>query len=153
MNRLLLSIALVGTASLHAGSAENPPAPTADDLIAARKAGMEVQSSTIAAILQAIGANADITHFEAAGDAIAAWGQALPELFPPGTETGQDTQARPAVWSDRAGFEKAAAKLTAAARTMAKAAAAGNQSEFINAFRATNLACAACHFTYRFGRN
>jgi cytochrome c556 len=70
-----------------------------------------------------------------------------------GTESGQHTQARPAVWSDRAGFEKAATNLTVAAQAMAKAAAANNQREFINAFRATSLACATCHVTYRSGRN
>jgi cytochrome c556 len=153
MKKLALSMALLGIGGVLGANAQGSLAGTADDLIVARKAGMEAQASTIAAILRAIGAGADIMPFEAAGVAMAAWGQALPELFPVGTEVGNDTQARPAVWSDRAGFERAAANLTAAAQSMAKAAAAGNQAEFIRAFRVTNLACAACHFSYRFGRN
>jgi cytochrome c556 len=114
---------------------------------------MAIQSSVVASILQAISANVDIVPFEATSDAMAKWSQRLPDLFPPGTDSGHNTQARPAVWSDRAGFEKAAANLTIAAQAMAKAAAAGNQSEFIKAFRATSLACATCHVTYRSGRN
>jgi cytochrome c556 len=153
MNRLLLSIALLGFVGIQGAKADDPPAVAADDLIAARRTGMEMQASVIAAILQAIAANADITQFAAPGDAMAAWGKDMLELFPPGTEGGQDSKASPAVWSDRAGFENAAARLTTAAQAMAKAAAAGDQTEFINGFRATNLACANCHFTYRFGRN
>ena len=153
MNKLLLSMAILAIGGTHGARAEASPAAAADDLIAVRQAGMAVQSSVVAAILQAIGTNADIMPFAAAGDAMAEWSQGLPELFPPGTESGQNTQARPAVWSDRAGFETAAANLTVAAQAMAKAAAADNQREFINAFRATSLACATCHVTYRSGRN
>jgi cytochrome c556 len=124
-----------------------------EDLITARRAGMQVQASTIAAILNAIAGNADITQFAAAADAIAARGRDMVALFPRGSEGGPDTKAASAVWSDRAGFESAAAGLTTAAQAMAKAAAAGNQADFIRAFRATSLACATCHVTYRYGRN
>jgi cytochrome c556 len=153
MNRLLLSMAILGVGGICGAQADDSQAAATDAVIAVRQAGMAVQSSVVAAILQAIGTNADIMPFAATGDAMAEWSQRLPDLFPPGTESGQNTQARPAVWSDRAGFEKAAASLTVAAQAMAKAAAADNQREFINAFRATSLACATCHVTYRSGRN
>jgi cytochrome c556 len=153
MNRLPLSTALLVIGLIFGAQADESPAAAADYLIALRQTGMAIQSSVVAAILQAIGTNADIVPFAATGDAMAEWSQGLPDQFPPGTESGQNTQARPAVWSDRAGFEKAAANLTVAAQAMAKAATAGNQSEFIKAFRATSLACATCHVTYRSGRN
>jgi cytochrome c556 len=144
---------LLPIGGIHGAQADGPPAVTPDALIAARKASMEAQSSLLAAIMQAIIVNADIRPFAATGDAIAAWASDLPDLFPAGTEVGNDTQARPAVWSDRAGFEKAAAKLTEAAQTMAKTAASGDQAEFLKSYRGTMLACAACHVTYRSGRN
>jgi cytochrome c556 len=152
MNKLLLSIALLAVGGIHAATADGPVS-AADDLIAARQAGMLIQSSLLADIMRAIGANAEIGSFEDAGEAIAAWSMALPGLFPVGTEHGHSTRALPAIWSDRAGFEQAATNLTQAAQLMAKAAAAGKQSEFIKAFRATSLACAGCHFTYRYGLN
>jgi cytochrome c556 len=153
LSRLLLSIALLAIGSIHGAQADTPPAVTPDELIAARKASMEAQSSRLAAIMQAIVINADIRPFAATGEAIATWGRNLRDLFPAGTEVGNDTQARPAVWSDRAGFEMAAARLTDAAHSLAKAAVGGDQAEFIKAYRGTMLACAACHVIYRSGRN
>src|SRR4051812_13341754 len=57
-----------------------------------------------------------------AGDAIAAWGRAIPGLFAPGTDRGHTTRALPVIWSDRSGFEKAASNLTEAAQALSKAA-------------------------------
>jgi cytochrome c556 len=153
MNRLLLVVALLAVWSIQRGTTQGPASAAADDLIAARQAGMVIQASLIADILRAVGSNADISPFEDAGEAIAAWAVALPDLFSEGTEHGHNTRALPAIWSDRAGFEQAATNLTQSALIMAKAAAANNQFEFIKAFRATNLACAKCHFAYRYGLN
>jgi cytochrome c556 len=147
MNRRMLSVALLLTGGLQGAQADAP-----EDLIAARKAGMEAQSAQLAAITQAIIVNADIRQFAATGEAIAAWSKDIVDQFPPGTD-GHGSEARPAVWSDRAGFEKAAVKLGEAAQVMAKAAASGDQADFMRAYRGTLLACAACHVIYRSGRN
>jgi cytochrome c556 len=147
MNRRLLIMALLLSGGLQGAQADAP-----EDLIVARKAGMEAQSAQLAAITQAIIVNADIRQFAATGEAIAAWSKDIVDQFPPGTD-GQGSEARPAVWSDRAGFENAAAKLGEAAQVMAKAAASGDQADFMRAYRGTLLACAACHVIYRSGRN
>jgi cytochrome c556 len=138
---------LLLTSGLQGTQADSP-----EDLIVARKAGMEAQSAQLAAITQAIIVNADIKQFAATGEAIAAWSKDIVDQFPPGTD-GHGSEARPAVWSDRAGFEKAAAKLGDAAQVMANAAASGDQADFTRAYRGTLLACAACHVIYRSGRN
>ena len=77
--------------------------PTAEDLIAVRQGSMAMQATVIAAILQAIATDADIAPFADAGNAMAEWSRGMPALFPPGTEVGNNTQARAVVWSDRAG--------------------------------------------------
>jgi cytochrome c556 len=153
MSRLLLAIAILAVGSVRAAAPCDTPVAAADEWIATRQAGMAFQASLIADIVRAIGTEAEIAPFAGVGEAIAAWSMALPDLFPVGTERGHGTRALPAVWSDRAGFEQAAASLTQAALTMAKAAGAGDRPAFIKAAGATSLACARCHFTYRFGLN
>ena len=152
MNKLLLCVALLGMGVIYGARAEDPPATAADDLIATRQADMAIQTSLLEAIMMAIGADADIVPLKDAAGAIEALGMAIPELFPEGTERGHNTRALPAVWSDRAGFEKAAANLTEAARRMANAAATDNRPEFAKANLATVAACSTCHMAYRGAR-
>ncbi|TCT04128.1 cytochrome c556 [Tepidamorphus gemmatus] len=72
----------------------------------------------------------------------------IPGLFPPGTETGGDTEALPAIWSDAAGFAaKAEAMNAAAAKLIANPIEdlAGVQA----ALGALGQTCQGCHETYR----
>jgi cytochrome c556 len=78
--------------------------------------------------MMAIGADADIVPLKDAADAL------------------------PAVWSDRAGFERAAGNLAEAARRMATAAATDNRPEFAKANLETVAACSTCHMAYRGAR-
>jgi cytochrome c556 len=82
--------------------------------------------------------------FETFDEASAQFG----DLFPPGSDTGQDTEAAPAIWEDRAGFEDA---LKAWADAVDAAIAANPQTldetkpvagEIFNA-------CKGCHDDYR----
>jgi len=70
------------------------------------------------------------------------------ELFPAGSNTGEDTEAAPAIWEDRAGFEEALAKWQTA---VADAIAA--QPDTLDAAEPVAgpvfQACKACHETYR----
>ena len=152
MNKLLLCVALLGMGGIYGARAEMPPGTAAEELIATRQADMAIQTSLLEAIMMAIGADADILSLKDAAEAIEALGTAIPELFPEGTERGHNTRARPAVWSDRAGFEKAAANLAEAARRMANAAATDNRTEFAKANLATVAACSTCHMAYRGAR-
>lgn len=152
MSKLLLCAAFLGMGGIYGTRAEERAATTADDLIATRQADMAVQTSLLESIMMAIGADADILPLKDAAEAIEALGMAIPELFPEGTERGHNTRARPAVWSDRAGFEKAAANLTEAARRMANAAATDNRTGFAKANLETVAACSTCHMAYRGAR-
>jgi len=53
------------------------------------------------------------------------------------------------VWSDRAGFEKAAATLATEAAELANIAKAGDQAGFAAQWGVVRNACSACHDKYR----
>jgi cytochrome c556 len=70
------------------------------------------------------------------------------ELFPPGSETGEDTEAAPAIWEDRAGFEKALANWADAV----DAAIAANPQTLEDTKPVAGeifKACKGCHDNYR----
>lgn len=70
------------------------------------------------------------------------------DLFPPGTDTGMDTEAAPAIWEDREGFEAALAKW---ADAVDNAIAVQPQSleELKPAAGPVFQACKNCHDNYR----
>jgi cytochrome c556 len=149
VNMLLLTSAIVLAIGASAGRAQGTVTIPADDLIAARQAGMDLQYALMGSIKRATEGSFDAKLFKDAADGIVAWGKAIPGLFPVGTERGRNTRALPPIWSDRIGFEKAAAGLEAAAQGMAKATASKNQADLTSAYQATGQACSACHKTYR----
>jgi cytochrome c556 len=142
---------LGGAAVIFAGAAAygaDNTAPTRDQLIAARQAALDMSAASVGGIKAALARGADVKTlaFPAAG--VAKWAHALPGLFPAGSG-GAPSHALPTVWSDRAGFEKAAANYAAAAGAMAAAAKAGDKDAFAAAFAQTGEACDACHKVYR----
>ena len=90
-----------------------------------------------------------------AAEALASRGHVIPVMFPPGTNL-EGTKARPEVWSDRAGFEKAAATFVAEAQKPADMAAwRGPTTKRASARRhtATTRSCGACHRGHRVRTN
>jgi cytochrome c556 len=149
MKRLLLIVALLAVGVVHGVRAEGTVSAPADDFIAARQAGMDLQFALVGNVKRILESKSDTKLSKDAGDAIAAWGRAIPGLFAPGTDRGHNTRALPVIWSDRSGFEKAASNLTEAAQALSKAASAGNEADVATAFQSTGQACSACHRTYR----
>jgi cytochrome c556 len=149
-----MKLAAMATALVLAGSAvalaqSTNVSVSSDSLIIARQAGMSLVEGNIDAMKAAVKTKADVGGFKDAAGALSMWGKAIPGLFPPGTEKGDDTHALPTVWSDTAGFQKAAARLTAAADTLQAAAAKGDKDAFASAFQGLGQACGGCHRTYR----
>ena len=70
------------------------------------------------------------------------------DYFPAGSETGMDTEAAPAIWSDRAGFDAKLAALKADADA-AVAAAPADLDGLKAVFGPLTKNCGACHETYR----
>jgi cytochrome c556 len=73
---------------------------------------------------------------------------AVGDLFPEGTETGYDTEARKEVWTDRAGFDAELKKFSEASHA---AVAANPQSleELKAAAGPVFKSCKSCHEAYR----
>ena len=87
----------------------------------------------------------------AAMEALQTWDHAADvfgDLFPEGSETGHDTEARPTIWTDRAGFDAALQKWSEAVDA---AVAADPQSleDLQAAAGPVFKTCKACHEDYR----
>jgi len=85
-----------------------------------------------------------MTSFQTFDEASSKFG----ELFPPGSEGGEDTEAAPAIWEDRAGFEEA---LAAWADAVDSAIAANPQTleETKPVAGEVFKTCKGCHDNYR----
>lgn len=90
----------------------------------------------------------DVATAEDALETIIQNGAEFPMLFPPGSETGHDTRATPAIWSDSLNFELANQAMLDAAQT-ALVAAPGGLEQFARPFRELGQTCRACHTDYR----
>ncbi len=120
----------------------------ADQLIAARQAAFKLSGADFGGMKAVIDAKGDVKTQAFAARALAGWAKALPGLFPAGSDGGT-TEALPTIWSDRAGFEKAAASLATEATKLADLAKAGDQPGFAAQWTVVRGTCSACHDTYR----
>lgn len=155
MPRLLphAAIALTGAAMLFAigGTVAARPletGPSADALVAARQAGFRLNFVSFAAMKAAIARGDDVKTLALPAGAIGSWARAMPALFPAGSATPQ-SKALPTIWSDRAGFDAAAADMAAAAAKLAEAAKAGDAAAFSAQYAVLGSTCGACHKKYR----
>lgn len=121
----------------------------AQDYIAIRKAGQSLMQGTFNGLLAAVTAKTDVTKQAYPARSMMAWMRVYPTLFPTGTDTGGNTRALPAIWSDRAGFEKADADFIAAAQKLADLAKDGDTEAFAAQVKAVGEACEVCHKDYR----
>lgn len=82
--------------------------------------------------------------------AMAAIGSFLTTMFPKGSgpEMGE-TRALPAIWTDAAGFEKAATTFTEAATKLAAVAETGDMDAIKAQFGAVGKSCGGCHKQFR----
>ncbi len=118
------------------------------DPIQTRQTGLDLLAGTFGGVNAVVAANGDIKKLEGAGKAIQRWGALMPSLFPAGSDKGT-TKAAPEIWSDSAGFQKAAMNLSAAGATLAEAAKAGDLASVTAAAKGIGEACGACHKVYR----
>lgn len=142
------TLALAVVASLAIGGLARAAGP---DPIAVRQAGQFLMYGDFTGMNTVVAAKGDVTKLEKPAKAIARWMKVFPTLFPPGSDKGEHTKAKPDIWSDHADFVKAADKLGAAAAILAKYAHAGDRAKVAAQLRVMGEDCKACHrrFVYK----
>lgn len=137
-------------ASCLAGLARAADAPSGLDIIATRQAGQALIGGTFIGLLQAVKQNAaDVKPFANAALAIAKWEPQFRTMFPPGTEHGENTRALPAIWTNRAEFDKDSEQLAEEATKLSKIAQSGDREAFAAQVKVLGDACSACHKQFR----
>ena len=119
------------------------------DVIETRQAGQDLLAGTYAGIRAVVAAKGDVKTLENPAKAMARWIRQFPTQFPKGSEEGHNTKALPAVWSDMAGFQKAANDFADASTKLAELAKAGDADAVAAQVKVVGDDCAACHRTFR----
>lgn len=125
------------------------PATGAAAVIAERREGLKRMNAHLEAMKPVADARGDVAALVPRLDDMIAWFQTFPTRFPAGSDVG-DTKARPAVWSERPGFETANAGVLTRLEALKTAAASGNAAAFADGFATIGpQGCGGCHRTYR----
>jgi cytochrome c556 len=135
---VVLTLALAGAAQA-----------AAPDPIETRQAGQDLMAGDFAGIRAVVAAKGDVKTLQQPANAMARWMKQFPSQFPAGSDTGHNTKALPVVWSDSAGFQKAADNFVDAADKLSQLAKAGDADGVATQIKAVGDACGACHRTYR----
>ena len=150
---IVLSCALIGLAMV--GLAQEATAKVSGlDAIAARQASLDMSSITLRSMRDAMKAGREAKSQGYPAAALAKWAKALPRMFPPGTgegETSASSQARAAIWRDRAGFDRAATNYADATARLSALAAANDTVGFTRQLEEVDQACNFCHASYKAG--
>lgn len=129
-----------------------PAALTPDQIVQARQAAYDMSAVTLAEMKLAAKDGMAAKKQAYPANALGRWARALPTMFPQGTAPGSvsiPSHARPEVWSDRAGFEKAAADYAAAADKLRDIAQADDAAGFEAQLGVVDKACDACHDNFK----
>lgn len=92
-------------------------------------------------------ADFDLAKVQAALKVIQEKAPLLPPLFPDDSKTGQDTEALPIIWDEKADFESRFKKLGDAAK--AAEAAITDEETFPDAWKEVMGNCSGCHKKFR----
>ncbi|WP_114377096.1 c-type cytochrome [Elioraea thermophila] len=117
-------------------------------VIAERQAGFRMLRDRMEAIQTIVQMRDPNSEAVPHARAIAEHAPKIKTLFPPGSD-GQGSRALPAIWTDRAGFERVADAFVQRAEALLAAAQGNDQRALAQAFEATGQACGACHRPYR----
>jgi cytochrome c556 len=145
-----LGLAILGAALITAGVAVGDTVSDAQKLVDQRVAAMKEMGGKVNEAFQLSGTNAGDARTKLAAALVIA--ESIPSRFPAGTadgDPGVTTRALPKIWSDQAGFQKAADGVVAALKAADATLAANDSAGSDAAFADVRKACGTCHETYR----
>jgi len=154
LNRLILLSGVSIVFRVAGLSQQGASGVSGPDVIAARQASLDMSAITFRSMSAAMSAGREAKSQAYTAASLAKWAKALPRMFPAGTgvgETSATTQALPAIWRDRAGFERVAAFYADATAKLAALGAANDTPGFTKQIDEVNQACASCHALYKAG--
>ena len=147
--RLLLAGAVLTSAvALYAKPVARPAAPSAAELVAARQSGMDMSASTLTLLKNASSNKVPLKNLAFPAGGLAKWAVVLPTLFADSTK-GAKSEAKPEVFTDRAGFNAKAQAYIDATKALAVAAATDDKPGFDAALASTGAACKGCHDSFK----
>lgn len=149
---LALCLALSGCGSADPVPQASAASPSAANAIAARNANFKAiagANKTIKTELEASSPN--FAAISAAAGSIQTNAGKIVPLFPKGTgaESGEKTEALPAIWQRPADFKAAAGRLASAAGSLKAASTAKNLAASQKAAGEIGMACKGCHDQFR----
>lgn len=158
---LLAVIGAIGTVAVRAQTAAMPAGPIAvgpppsvptdpQQAIVERKAAMKIDGKIFKAMKAALAAGQDLRPYASDIRWLVDWGQEMPRMFPPGSEKGHDTKAKPDIWTNKAGFDQYAHQMVAAAGQLLQAVGTGKGTEYGGDFQALGHSCGGCHKHYAY---
>jgi len=145
---VLVGALLASSYALYAKPAAKPTSPSAQELVAARQAGMDMSAASLTLLKNASNNGVPLKNLAFPASGMAKWAVAVPALFAESTK-GAKSDAKAEVWSDRAGFNAKAQAYIDATKAMSAAVAADDKVAFDAALASTGAACKGCHDAYK----
>ena len=147
--RLVIAGSLLASAyAVYAKPAAKPTAPSPQELVTARQAGMDLSAATMTLLKNASGNGVPLKNLAFPAGGMAKWASAMPALFADSTK-GMKSEAKPEVFTDRAGFNAKAQAYADATKALASAAGADDKAGFDAALASVGAACKGCHDAYK----
>ncbi len=147
-----LVLASVATAALCGAAFAQRPAPDAAQTIQARQGNYKQMAAALKGISDQLRAGSpDLAEIRPRAALLADRSVRVLRWFPRGTgaAAGVRTRAKNEIWSDHQGFMRAGASFVVAARSLNRAAQAGDLARVRAAFPAVGRSCSGCHDSFR----
>ncbi|MBW8268369.1 c-type cytochrome [Caldovatus aquaticus] len=147
-------LAVAGAAVAAAATLASAPAVQAQSggaaaVIRERQEGFRQMNAILRRFRDTLQARGEVRPLASQVDEMLAYYRTLHERFPPGSDTGAETWARPEVWSNRPLFEQRAAAMLPELEKLKAAAASGDAAATGRQLQAVGAACTACHDSFR----